>query len=169
MLTNRDVTDLVRGCPTSIPRERMFGSFYPSTGLSVYWSGGIKENKMEIRFPDYLRDAPGIVITDLTKKMIQRVLYDSDYTLSRDTKSWLMAGFYTPEKVKVFCQRNGLTEIAQYNDAIIVTSDGDILDSSPFFRIISIPRDLVDSPDREKVISDVYKMMVSNREEFLEA
>ena len=169
MMDNTQLTELVRRCPSVIPKDRMKGVFYESPGLSCTWFGNLDVNRLEIYFPDYLKDAPCEVITDLTKKIIQKALYDSDHQLSEITREWLITGFHTPGKVHTYCLRNGLTEYSQFNDAIIVTSDGDVVGTSLFFKVISVPEKMIESPELERIIVEKYNEMYATREEFLEA
>lgn len=168
-MNDSELTELIRRCPSSIPKERMKGRFYETPGLSCTWYGNIDSNRLEICFPDYLRDAPYMVLIDLTKKIIQRALYDSDSKLSSDSREWLIGGFQTPEKVRTYCERNGFTEFSQYNDAVIVTSNGDVVDSSLFFKVISVPKKMTESPELERIIVTTYNDMFATRERFLEA
>lgn len=168
-MNDSELTELIRNCTNAIPKERMKGVFVPTPGLSWTWYGNTKTNSLEIHFPDYLKDAPYLVLTDLTKKIIQRALYDSDIKLSEDTREWLIGGFHTPEKVRIFCERNELTELMQFNDAIVVTSNGDVVDSSLFFKVISVPKKMKESPELERIITTTYNDMFATRERFLEA
>lgn len=168
-MNDSELTELIRTCSSAIPKERMKGIFQQTPGLSCTWYGNVSTNSLEIHFPDYLKDAPYIVLTDLTKKIIQRALYDSDSRLSEDTKEWLIGGFHTPEKVRIYCERNGLTELTQFNDAVVVTSNGDVVDSSLFFKVISVPKKMTESPELERIITRTYNDMYATRERFLEA
>ena len=166
MLTDSTLTETVRRCPCSIPKNNLTASFTEYKKLSFRWTNN--NERLHIYFADYLRVAPPRVIMDLTKKIIQNALYNSDNELSKDTKEWLFLGLHTPENVRSFIERNGLVEIRQYNDAVIVTSDGLVVDSAPLFRVISIPKDMAESPEIDSIIPTLYDRMMADGEQFLE-
>ena len=168
-MNNSELTETVRRCPCVIPKERMSGRFYEPQKLELTWNGGIKTNRLEILFPDYFIDAPCSVITDLTKRVIQKGLYNSYYPLSEITKSWMMTELHTPENVSTYIERNGLTVIRQFEDVTVVSSDDDDVDWSIFFKVMSVPKNMLDSPKLDETIAETYETMVSVGESFLEA
>ena len=168
-MNNSELTDIVRRCQCVIPKDRMKGSFCYSPNLSCTWYGSIEDNRLEIEFPDYLSEAPCIVITDLTKKIIQNALYDSDYKLSDITRLWLITNLHTPENTLTYIQRNGFKKLRQFNDATVVQSEDSEVDWSVFFRVISIPREQAESPELDSIIAETYDVMVATGEQFLEA
>lgn len=166
-MNDDQLTALVRRCNCTIPKNGMSARFTDSKNLSFKWL--VLSNVIHIVIPDYLRDAPERILLDITKKIIQQALYDSDQRLTEDSKKWMLTGLHTPEKVRVFCERNNLTQITEYNDAVIVTSDGDYVDSSVFFRVVAIPKSVAASPERDSVIASAYKQMLKYGKQFMEA
>lgn len=164
MLTDSQLTETVRRCPCSIPKNGITASFFRSEMMSFRWLNST-EDKLHIYVPDYLQEAPERVIMDLTKKIIQHALYDSDSNLTYETKEWLIADLHSEDNVRKFILRNGFTEVRSYLDAIIVTSEGDVIDSFPLFRVISVPKDKVDS---EEMIQELYSLMIEQTEQYLE-
>lgn len=159
MLNDDQLTEWVRCVPSGLPRENVKATFSPMKKLSVRWTVGLKDESLHIFYPDYLKEAPGQVIMDVAKQVIQRALFDSDSKLSKDTIDWLKTNLSKPENVQVFCSRNKYSVIRQYNDAVVVTSDGDVVDTFILFKVISIPRDMADSPDIEGIIAKEYQLM----------
>lgn len=161
------LTSVVRRCYCVIPKDRMKARFTDSDNLSFRWVN--VDNSLHLVIPDYLRNAPERVLMDITNKIIQKALYDSDKKLTEDSKKWMLTSLSTPENISLFCQRNNLTKISQYNDAIVVTSDGDVVDSSIFFRVVAIPKKIADSPEKDSIIERTYQRMIEKSQEFMEA
>lgn len=159
MLTDDQLTEWVRCVPSGLNKNCVKASFSPMKKLSFRWTVGLRDESLHIFYPDYLKEAPGSVIMDMARQVIQRALYDSEIKLSEETLEWLKSGLSTPENVQIFCSRNNYTVIRQYNDAVVVTSDGDVVDSYILFKVISIPRDMADSPDIEGIIAKEYQLM----------
>lgn len=170
MLTDQDLTELIRAY-SSFPKDKLTASFYESKGLECRVTrGGFANGKMEIRFPDYLRNAPCSVIIDLSKKIMQKKLYDSDYEISQESKNWLISEMKRPEIIRIYNERNGYEPMSMYCDAFVVSSYmDDRVDYSIFFNVIRVPQRLACSPDSERYIASAYRRMVAERESFLEA
>lgn len=161
MMDNDQLTEWVRYVPSGLSKNNISASFTRTANLSIRWNVGIKDGTLHIFYPDYLKEAPGNVIMDIAKQVIQRALFDSDTKLSEETVDWLKEELCSPENVRVFCERNKFTVIGQYNDVVIVTSDGDVVDTFLLFRVIEIPRVMADSPDIDKIIAKEYESMFS--------
>lgn len=93
MLTDSDLTDIVRTCGGPFPRERVSATFIRSRDMTIRWRKVIDTRNNEylkLTFPDCFSDAPLIVIKELTKRVIQDAFYSSDYELSDETIEWII-------------------------------------------------------------------------------
>ena len=161
MLSDQELTEWVRYVPSGLPKNNVTASFSRTAKLSIRWNVGIRDETLHIFYPDYLREAPCNVIMDIAKQVIQRALYDSDAKLSQETVDWLKDELRKPENVQIFCDRNKFQVIRHYNDAVVVTSDGDVVDTFLLFRVIEIPRKMAESPEIDKIIAREYESMFS--------
>lgn len=170
-MNDAELTEVVRTSSSPYARDMVSAKFIPSTGLTCIWNS-YKDKKgregIVFSFPDYLSDAPYVVIRDMTRGMIQQICYSSNHKYCQETKKWLIMGMNKPEKIHTYCSRNGYTELELYEDAIIVEYNGDVVLSSPIFRTIAIPKTLADAPDRMDVIKTEYKSMNNRVNAYME-
>lgn len=167
MMTDADLQSVIRTCGGPVDRSNVTARFRYEKEISVTCLGNASQGFLRWYIADYLRDAPIHVIRDLVKKYIQKEFYDSPMPLGQDTKKWLINGISTEANVRTYLQRNSLTFVEQYNDAIVVTSSGEIVDTSVFFKVIKVPRSLIGSPDYNETVQDAYEDMEDNRAFFL--
>lgn len=166
-----ELTEVVRTSASPFARDMVSARFIPSVGLTCLWNSFKDKNGREgivFSFPDYLSDAPYVVIRDMTRGMIQQICYSSKHDYCQETKKWLIMGMNKPEKIHRYCSRNNYTELELYQDAIIVEYNGDVVISSPIFRTIAVPKSMADAPDRMHVIESEYKSMNDRIETYME-
>ena len=166
MLNDTQLRDEVRRCGGPYPAEKVSAEFIRSLSVQCMWR--MTYDGICFMFPDYFREAPLSVIRDITKRMIQMACYSSDAQLSHETKQWMITGLNSPENIRTYCQRNGFEELEQFNDCIVVTSRGDVVSTSIYFRTIAIPRKFIGTEKKDEMIAEAYSRIVSGIDYFME-